>query len=145
MLYSDRPISSPRQDVLGRAGFALELATAIDKLPLTRDGFVMALLGEWGSGKSSVIELIVRYLRHIEMARASNSPILGDLEPDPKNLDDLEKMSEVYEKVEPRVLEMGALNRNLTYWERINRRQEFARWLGSASEAKLLIDISNYC
>jgi hypothetical protein len=61
MLYSDRPISSPRQDVLGRAGFALELAKAIDNLVLARDGFVIALLGEWGSGKSSVIELIVRY------------------------------------------------------------------------------------
>src|ERR1700694_4079413 len=125
MLYSDRPIINPRQDVLGRAGFALELATAIDKLQLTKDRFVIALLGEWGSGKSSVIELIVRYLRHIEMARASSNAILDDLKAAPKSLDDLEAMSEVYEKIEARILEMGALNRNLTYWERINRRQEF--------------------
>src|SRR6185437_11725725 len=71
MLYGDRPISSPRQDVLGRSGFALELAKAIDNLNLSADGFVMGLLGDWGTGKSSVVELIVRYLRHIEMSRAS--------------------------------------------------------------------------
>lgn len=137
MLYSDRPISTPRQDALGRSGFALELARAIDNLDLSNDGFVMGLLGDWGAGKTSVIELIVRYLRHIEMERASKAALPNDERAEQRSLDDLEAMSEIYERVEPRILEMGALNHNLTYWERINRRQEFARWLGSASEAEV--------
>jgi predicted KAP-like P-loop ATPase len=137
MLYGDRPISSPRQDALGRAGFALELARAIDNLNLANDGFVMGLLGDWGSGKSSVIELIVRYLRHIEMMSASNRPILREANAQPRSLDDLEDMSFVYEKIEPRVFAMAQPNRNLTHWERSNRRQEFARWLGSSSEAEI--------
>jgi ABC-type glutathione transport system ATPase component len=97
MLYGDRPILSPRQDALGRAGFALELARAIDNLNLANDGFVMGLLGDWGSGKSSVIELIVRYLRHIEMMSASSRPIFGEANAQPRTLDALEDMSLVPE------------------------------------------------
>jgi KAP family P-loop domain len=67
MRYSDRPITRPGDDALGRSGFALEVARSIDNLTIANEGFVMALVGEWGSGKTSVIELIVRYLRHIEM------------------------------------------------------------------------------
>ncbi|NEU96024.1 KAP family P-loop NTPase fold protein [Bradyrhizobium uaiense] len=137
MLYSDRPISTPRQDVLGRSGFALELARAIDNLDLSTDGFVMGLLGDWGAGKTSVIELIARYLRHIEMSRASESLVLNDASPQRRSLEDLEAMSEVYERIEPRIVAMGALNQNLTYWEKINRKQEFTRWLGSASDAEI--------
>src|SRR5690242_19722162 len=120
MLYSDRPISTPRQDVLGRSGFALELARAIDNLDLSADGFVMGLLGDWGAGKTSVIELIARYLRHIEMSRGSEGLLLDDALPERKSIEDLEAMSEVYERIEPRIVAMGALNKNLTYWEKIN-------------------------
>ena len=83
MRYSDRPITRPGDDALGRSGFALEVARSIDNLTIANEGFVMALVGEWGSGKTSVIELIVRYLRHIEMEYQpafprSPTPAAGD-------------------------------------------------------------------
>jgi predicted KAP-like P-loop ATPase len=56
MRYSDRPISKPSEDLLGRSGFALQLARAIDQLTIANEGFVIAILGAWGSGKTSVIE-----------------------------------------------------------------------------------------
>jgi hypothetical protein len=101
--FSDRPIKRPSEDLLGRAGFALELARAIDRLAVASDGFVIALLGEWGSGKTSVIELIVRYLRHIEMERASKHALLGEAQPFPVTLDQLERMSEPFERIEARI------------------------------------------
>ena len=50
---SDRPITRPGDDALGRSGFALEVARSIDNLTIANEGFVMALVGEWGSGKTS--------------------------------------------------------------------------------------------
>ena len=52
MRYGDRPIVRPGEDALGRSGFALELARSIDNLSVSADGFVMGLVGEWGSGKT---------------------------------------------------------------------------------------------
>lgn len=63
MHHSDRPISHPNDDVLGRSDFALALARSIDQLSVARDGFVIGLIGAWGTGKSSVVELTIRYLR----------------------------------------------------------------------------------
>jgi predicted KAP-like P-loop ATPase len=137
MLYSDSPILKPSQDVLGRGGFALELARAIDNLTVARDGFVISILGEWGSGKTSVIELVVRYLRHIEMERASQAAILNEPEPRPKTIAELEAMSEAFEQIADRIKAMEAGQKNLTYWERINRIDQFRRWLDSEQSAEI--------
>src|SRR5689334_6061850 len=99
MQYSDKPITRPAQDLLGRAGFALKLAQAIDTLAIAQDGFVIAIHGGWGSGKSSVIELIIRYLRHIEMERASQGPILDDPQPRPFSIAQLDEMAETFQLV----------------------------------------------
>ncbi len=50
-LASDSPLVDPQDDLLGRADFAQHLAQAILKLDAT-DGFVFALNGPWGSGKT---------------------------------------------------------------------------------------------
>jgi KAP family P-loop domain len=136
MRYSDKPISKPSQDVLGRAGFALQFARSIDGLSVADDGFVIAILGNWGSGKTSVIELIIRYLRDVEMERASNQPLLDDEVAVPCSIEQIEAMSEVYERVEERVNSLKASNLNLTYWERVRRIDDFRRWLGSEQEAR---------
>ena len=70
MKHSDRPVYRPKDDLLGRAKFSLFLARAIDNLSLAKDGFVIAVMGEWGAGKSSVVEMTARYLTHLEMERA---------------------------------------------------------------------------
>lgn len=50
---SDRPITEANEDLLGRANFANDLADAIDGWH-GNDSLVVALHGEWGSGKSSI-------------------------------------------------------------------------------------------
>jgi predicted KAP-like P-loop ATPase len=70
MRYSDRPITRPGEDALGRASFALELARSIDNLSVAGDGFVMALVGEWGSGKPRDIR---RFIDAIAVAHSNLS------------------------------------------------------------------------
>jgi ABC-type dipeptide/oligopeptide/nickel transport system ATPase component len=106
MRYSDHPILRPTQDLLGRAGFSLQLARAVDQLAIAEDGFVISIIGEWGAGKTSVLELVIRFLRHIEMERASQEPIFDDRTAVPKSISELEDMSETFELVEKRILSL---------------------------------------
>jgi predicted KAP-like P-loop ATPase len=50
---SDRPINSPGEDRLGHSSFASALARAIANWR-QKSSLVIALYGEWGSGKSSI-------------------------------------------------------------------------------------------
>ncbi|MDY3556172.1 P-loop NTPase fold protein [Gemmata sp. JC717] len=60
-LLADAPISDPKLDRLGRAGFAGSLASSILALG-GQDSFVIGVCGPWGSGKSSVLNLLVAEL-----------------------------------------------------------------------------------
>jgi predicted KAP-like P-loop ATPase/uncharacterized protein YuzE len=62
---ADRPIQFRRQDLLGRAGFAESLASAI-KGWKGHDSLVVALYGPWGSGKSSIKNMMLESLRQSE-------------------------------------------------------------------------------
>lgn len=55
--YSDEPIISDDQDLLGRVQFADQLTREILTLP-GPDPFVFGLLGGWGEGKTSVLNLV---------------------------------------------------------------------------------------
>lgn len=131
MRYSDRPIIRPSDDALGRAGFALEIARSIDNLVVAADGFVMALIGEWGSGKTSVIELIVRYLRHLEMQRATHHQLIGDARPIPQTVNEIEDLAIEFDKIRLRVETLDALNLDATKWQREFRWSQFRSWLDS--------------
>ena len=136
MLYSDQPITRPREDLLGRASFALRLARAIDQLAIAKDGFVIAIHGPWGSGRTSIIEPLVRYLRYIEMERASQRPIADDTVAVPQTIAQIDAMSEVFEEVAPQVEALDQGGANLTYWQRIDRVRDFRRWLGDDAKAE---------
>ncbi len=58
---ADRPIKSVKQDLLGRGTFAHSLATAINNWNGS-DSLVVALYGAWGSGKSSVKNMVIEAL-----------------------------------------------------------------------------------
>lgn len=65
MFRPDQPIDSVKDDLLSRSSFAASLAAAI--LAYTnKNSIVTALYGDWGSGKSSVINMALEHL-----ARAS--------------------------------------------------------------------------
>lgn len=59
MYYSDKPISSSEEDLLGRRGFARILAESLVNLNTT-DTFTVGLLGKWGSGKTSIVNMALR-------------------------------------------------------------------------------------
>jgi predicted KAP-like P-loop ATPase len=133
MRHSDCPISKPAQDLFERSGFALTLAQAIDRLPSgnARDGFVIAILGEWGSGKTSIIQLIRRYLQHIEMARSSEKPLRWETSAVPQAIGQLEVLAQSFEQVERRIADLETLNKDVSRWDRDGRWQELRRWVSS--------------
>jgi predicted KAP-like P-loop ATPase len=62
-MYSDEPLRDPKKDELDRAGFAKALAHAILAMDVGNP-FVLSIEGEWGSGKSTVLESTRYYLAH---------------------------------------------------------------------------------
>ena len=136
MKYSDRPIFRPGEDLLGRADFSLALARAIDQLVIAQEGFVIAILGEWGSGKSSVIELILRFLTHLEMERASHTVLLGDSEPFPTDLSRLEELARVFDKIRDQVNAYDGLNLNFPAAQRDYQLNLFQSWLRNDTDAQ---------
>lgn len=57
----DEPISNHKQDRFGRGKFAEALAEAVVKVPSDQP-FTVGLYGSWGSGKTSIINLVVEYI-----------------------------------------------------------------------------------
>lgn len=66
--YGDRPIEIPSEDRLGFGPAAKHVAEAIHKMA-SPDGFVIGIEGEWGSGKSSFINLVSNAL-----SKSGNAP-----------------------------------------------------------------------
>jgi len=58
---SDRPLKDPKDDVLGYSEFAKGLAAALDQMA-PQEGFVVAIHGTWGSGKTTVVNFLCHYL-----------------------------------------------------------------------------------
>jgi predicted KAP-like P-loop ATPase len=66
-LHGDRPIENPDDDRLGFRPAAEHVAKAIHTMA-SPDGFVIGIEGEWGSGKSSFINLVSDSLIRLENA-----------------------------------------------------------------------------
>ena len=66
---SDRPISNFDEDLLGRSGFSKDLASAISNWH-GKDSLVVALHGDWGSGKSSIKNMAVTELSKSDNVKA---------------------------------------------------------------------------
>ncbi len=56
-LHADGPIESIDEDLLGRDSLVNLMAAEILQAP-AQDGFVLSLMGPWGAGKSSVLNLV---------------------------------------------------------------------------------------
>ncbi|MEA2594369.1 MAG: hypothetical protein QOF01_838 [Thermomicrobiales bacterium] len=70
MIKNDEPIQSPEDDALDRRDFAATIADGIRRLDATQ-GAVVGILGPWGSGKTSLINLI-----RIELDESPEIPVL---------------------------------------------------------------------
>jgi predicted KAP-like P-loop ATPase len=63
--FTDRPIKGAAEDEFGRELFAKSLAGALSAATLG-GGLVVALEGEWGSGKTSVLNMVQMSLEQME-------------------------------------------------------------------------------
>jgi predicted KAP-like P-loop ATPase len=69
MISNDAPINDPEEDQFGVAPFAKAIAKSIENLTAP-EGTVIALNGPWGSGKSSIVNLIRHHLKAAEDAES---------------------------------------------------------------------------
>ena len=69
-MYNDSPINYYREDKLNIKGFSDSLAESIINLPKRSDSIVIGLMGGWGTGKSSILNLTETKLKgYLEVLR----------------------------------------------------------------------------
>lgn len=71
MYYSDRPIESSKEDLLGRDGFATILAQSLINLKVT-ETFTIGLFGKWGSGKTSLVNMMIQKIEVLQQRMENN-------------------------------------------------------------------------
>ena len=74
----DTPLKDPSQDLLGRSHFARGLAQGILEMD-AEHGFVVALHGPWGSGKSTTLNFVLHYIN--ELSDDDDRPIVVQFNP----------------------------------------------------------------
>ena len=75
MFSSDKPIEKKQSDMLNRAHFANQLARAILSYKKT-DNFTIGICGKWGSGKTSIINMIVEEIQEITQDKKDEDGII---------------------------------------------------------------------
>lgn len=81
MIYMDQPIESKMQDCLKRTEFSKQLAKAI--LSYTKkDNFAISLCGKWGSGKTSILNMVIEEIKDIAKDKSeTEKPIIVKFNP----------------------------------------------------------------
>ena len=59
--FADNPISTASEDLLQRSKFVERIVREIDMIDASQ-GYVLAVMGQWGSGKTSVLNLVKEQL-----------------------------------------------------------------------------------
>ena len=62
ILSADNPLNDPKDDRLGYASFARNLAESLC-IMTSGEGLVLAVYGSWGSGKSTLLNFMIHYLK----------------------------------------------------------------------------------
>lgn len=75
MYYSDKPIDSKGDDQLGRDGFAALLAQSLLNLN-TQDTFTVGLFGKWGSGKTSIVNMMLNEIDEHQKSCPENEKLI---------------------------------------------------------------------
>jgi predicted KAP-like P-loop ATPase len=72
--WVDEPIKSPVEDGLGRLPFISQLAQLLEQVGASASSTVVGLVGPWGSGKTSTVNLVVAGLDRERWAVAPLNP-----------------------------------------------------------------------
>ena len=73
--FADNPISTASEDLLQRSKFVERIVREIDMIDASQ-GHVLAVTGQWGSGKTSVLNLVKDCLQNKEMLVVDYNPWL---------------------------------------------------------------------
>ena len=76
---SDKAIESSEQDLLGRVTFSKQLGEAIYKYD-GKDGLVLGVFGKWGTGKTSILNMVVNEINYLSY-NDDESPIIVNFSP----------------------------------------------------------------
>lgn len=81
ILHSDLPIISKEEDILNRNDFSCAVARYLLS-PSSKQGLVLSINGEWGSGKTSIANMIKGYINEQKFAKDSKViPIIVNYSP----------------------------------------------------------------
>ena len=81
MFKPDQPIKSRKEDILGRCQFAQSLGDAILSYK-EKDSIVIGLFGEWGSGKTSIINMAIEHINLVSKDKSDKEkPIVVRFNP----------------------------------------------------------------
>ncbi len=78
MHFEDSPIKKQEEDLLGRKGFAKKLGASLLSTQ-AKDGYCVGLFGSWGSGKSSLVNMIIEEIKVLSIGE--EKPILLNFNP----------------------------------------------------------------
>lgn len=73
--FADNPISTASEDLLQRSKFVERIVREIEMINASQ-GYVLAVMGQWGSGKTSVLNLVKESLQNKEMIVVDYNPWL---------------------------------------------------------------------
>ncbi len=76
---ADKPIKTGAEDLLGRSFFSKQLAKALYECDAS-DGLVIGLFGEWGSGKTSVLNMTMNEIKNMG-EESENEPLIVTFSP----------------------------------------------------------------
>lgn len=94
MTILDLPVNYASEDKLDRAKFAKTLAKQICDLNNLPSGYVIGIEGAWGTGKTSVINMILQHIEHLQMIEDSQHAIFyDDVDNKPFTLEELERIA----------------------------------------------------
>ena len=80
-LFADDPISHIAEDTLGRESFAKQVAKVCQNVSKESSSSVVALVGPWGSGKTSILSMVSSDLKKNKWSVAEFNPwLLSDIE-----------------------------------------------------------------
>ena len=79
MFGTDKPIEKIENDKLNRKSFSQQLAHAILSYK-SQDNFTIGLCGRWGTGKTSIINMVIDEISH-KTSDSLNKPIIVKFNP----------------------------------------------------------------